>query len=78
MKYMLLLAALTACTNEAASRRALEDSGFTSIQLDGWAGPFVCSDTDDFSTGFHATNAAGRQVSGVVCCGLWKACTVRF
>lgn len=31
-----------------------------------------------FQTGFVAKNPAGKRVEGVVCCGVLKACTVRF
>ena len=67
----------SACTDDSGSRRALGAQGFTNIQLDGWE-PFDCGKDDTFSTGFHATNPAGHPVSGVVCCGVLKACTVRF
>lgn len=42
-----------------------------------WA-PLSCSNSDTYSTGFAATNPAGQPVSGVVCCGVLKSCTVRF
>jgi hypothetical protein len=33
---------------------------------------------DNFATGFTAKNPQGRQVFGTVCCGIMKACTIRF
>ena len=68
---------LCACTNETDSMRTLRSSGFRDVRLTGWA-PLTCSDKDTFSTGFEATNPAGERVSGVVCCGILKNCTVRF
>lgn len=73
----LLALSLVACTDEANSRNALENYGFTEIQFTGYQ-YFGCSDSDSFSTGFKAKNPQGRNVSGVVCCGYYKACTVRF
>jgi len=69
--------ALWGCAAEEASARALRAHGFTHIELDGyaWTG---CSDSDIYSTSFTATNPQGEVVSGVVCCGLVKDCTVRF
>lgn len=68
---------LAACSNSDASRRALEQQGFTDIETTGWS-PMSCSDDDTFSTGFKATNAQGQRVSGTVCCGWLKNCTVRW
>jgi hypothetical protein len=68
---------LTACTDDPATIRTLQSSGFSNITTTGYAA-FECSDSDTFATGFIATNPAGKRVSGVVCCGLLKGCTVRF
>lgn len=58
-------------------REALENQGFTDVQLGdhAWYG---CSKDDSFNSHFTATNANGRRVSGIVCCGTWKGCTVRW
>lgn len=79
IRLAIVAAALSAigCTDEPGARRALEGNGFSNFTLTGYA-PFSCSDSDQTSTGFEATNAAGKRVSGVVCCGFLKACTVRF
>ncbi len=79
MKKMILLAvlALVACTDEHASRKALEDQGFEDIHITGYAF-FGCGEGDGFRTGFTAKNAKGKQVSGVDCCGVVKNCTIRF
>jgi hypothetical protein len=72
-----LVAALVGCTDEHGSRRALEAQGFGNIEFTGYAW-IGCGQDDDFATRFNATNPAGKRVSGVVCCGLAKGCTVRF
>ena len=65
------------CTDEKNSREALESMGFTDIELTGYEF-WSCAKSDDFHTGFVAKNAQGRRVTGVVCCGIMKDCTVRF
>lgn len=65
------------CTNDSGSRRALESEGFTEIQLTGYSW-LSCGKDDTFATGFTAKNAKGNPVSGTVCCGLVKGCTIRF
>lgn len=80
MKAKLLAAlavCLMACTDEGNTIRTLEAHGFTAIKTTGYE-PFACGDSDTFSTGFSAKNHAGVYVQGVVCCGMWKSCTVRF
>jgi hypothetical protein len=63
--------------SDGDARRALEASGFDDITLTGYAW-FACGKDDAFASSFRAVNARGAEVSGVVCCGLWKSCTVRF
>jgi hypothetical protein len=81
-KLLVILLALTllcgCLTDENRTRTTLEKSGYTDIQVDGWAG-LSCSDSDTFATNFQATNPANVTVTGVVCCGLiFKGCTIRF
>lgn len=64
-------------TNPESTRRTLEAAGFTNIEVGGH-GWFACSSSDSYSTEFTAHNSRGEMVSGVVCCGLLKNCTVRF
>jgi hypothetical protein len=66
------------CSCEDSAKSTLRSHGFTNIRTTGWGGPLRCSDSDRFNTGFEATNPQGQRVSGVVCCGLFKNCTVRF
>jgi hypothetical protein len=80
MRSLLVLAlalTATACTDNEGATRALESMGMSDIQLTGYEWT-TCSDSDTFHTGFRATNQAGKKVSGVVCCGWFKDCTVRF
>jgi hypothetical protein len=74
---MAALVAMAGCTTEGPSRKALESAGFSKIELKGWSA-FACSEDDTFRTKFEATNPAGARVAGVVCCGWWKNCTIRF
>ena len=68
---------LLACTDEDASRRTLDDAGYSNIKITGWE-MWGCGDDDTYTTGYTATNPKGKRVSGVVCCGSWgKGCTIR-
>ncbi len=64
-----------ACTAPGRSRRALEDEGFEDIETGGYD-IWSCGSGDQFHTRYKATRS-GRRVSGVVCCGILKGCTVR-
>lgn len=78
MKWALFFLVLTGCTvSEQKSIEILRTQGFSSIELDGFV-PFACSDSDSFVQGFRAKNAQGLPVNGVLCCGFFKGCTVRF
>ena len=68
---------LSACTDESASRRALMNHGFTQIRFTGYK-MWSCGEDDTYATGFVARNPNGHMVSGVVCCGISKSCTIRF
>lgn len=79
-KYLVLLAALllAACTNPTDATKALDDLGFTEIQIGGYAW-FACSKDDFYHTSFTAKNPQGKIVTGTVCSGMWfKNSTVRF
>ena len=71
-----LLFALSGCTNSEEAQRTLLDAGYSDVETRGHAA-FRCGANDWSATYFEATNPAGRQVSGVVCCGLLKGCTIR-
>jgi len=67
----------TGCTDEAKSAEVLDNQGFTNVSFNGYSW-FSCSQQDQFHTAFCADNPNGKRVCGVVCCGLLKACTVRW
>jgi hypothetical protein len=71
-----LILMTVACTNEEDSLRVLRASGYTDINLTGYAA-FGCGEDDVSHTGFEATGPTGVRTSGVVCCGWWKSCTIR-
>lgn len=73
------IASLGGCATppERDSIRALRALGFEAIELTGYE-LWACSGDDEFNTGFRAKNARKEPVSGVVCCGWVKSCTVRF
>jgi hypothetical protein len=76
-KLVIVLVIATACTDESGATRALQSSGFSDITITGYE-VFGCGKDDLSATGFRAKSPVGRPVSGVVCCGLLKGCTVRF
>ena len=73
----LLLLLCVGCTDEGNSARALDDMGFTDVHFTGYSF-FACSKDDTYHTGFTAKNTKGKLISGTVCCGVIKSCTVRF
>lgn len=72
----LAMLVLFGCDDQTA-QGAVENNGFTAVQLEGWD-VFACGRDDWYARAFTATNANGRRVHGVVCCGLMKKCTIRF
>lgn len=68
---------LISCTDDSRTRQTLEDSGFTEVTVGGYDF-FACSKDDTYHTSFTAKNSRGKVVSGTVCCGVLKSCTVRF
>jgi hypothetical protein len=76
-KILMCLLVCLACTDERASRDALQSAGFKEIHLTGYDF-FRCAEGDTFATGFIAKNTNGQLVKGTVCCGWMKGCTIRF
>lgn len=80
-KFFAILAigfACTACSDPNTARRALDNMGFTNVEITGWT-PFAgCGENDTFVTRFSAKNINGKTVTGVVCSGVFKGATVRF
>jgi hypothetical protein len=68
--------------SDNAQVNAIRSMGFRNINLISNAPKvmFTCGkeDTVFTSSAFSATNLAGEKVSGVVCCGFLKGCTIRF
>lgn len=81
MKVIFIVIAMTTflagCTAPNYSKDALEKAGFSNIEIGGYDF-FACSKGDTFATEFTATNPLGKRVSGTVCCGIFKSCTIRF
>lgn len=75
----ILLVGLSGCVvPEDKVGEVLAKQGFRDIQP-GEMAPWDCSDSDDYiGRHFAATNANGMRVTGVVCCGHLKSCTVRW
>jgi hypothetical protein len=68
---------VVSCTAETRSLQALTSQGITNVQFGGY-GWLDCADSDTFATKFTGTNANGQHVSGTVCCGFIKNCTIRW
>jgi hypothetical protein len=81
MKWFMVAAmslALLGCeTDEDEARETLEKSGFSDIST-GDSTFYGCGHGDKMGREFRAKNVAGKVVTGIVCCGQWKSCTVRF
>lgn len=74
---IIALFGMIGCTDEDGAYQLLFREGYTNIQFTGYDW-MACSEDDTYHTGFKATNMKGNQVSGVVCCGYIKACTIRY
>lgn len=75
---ILICCLLAGCTDETKAISVLEAEGYKDIQITGY-NIWACSEDDFYHTGFTATSAVGKQVSGTVCSGLmFKGATVRF
>jgi len=75
---VVLLVLLVGCESRSDELRTLDSSGFSNASLGDFAF-FKCGrDDDQGGREFTATNSAGKRVSGFVCCGMTKGCTVRF
>lgn len=66
------------CPQPNKARQLLEAEGYKNIHVnvaggDGWS----CGEGDMHATGFTAERQ-GVTIEGVVCCGVFKACTIRL
>lgn len=66
-----------AYSDDSYEEKVLNQLGYTDVQVKGWA-PLKCAESDLTSKNFVAKNERGGQVQGVVCCGIFKSCTVRW
>ena len=67
---------MTACTDPAGAKRALEAQGMVGVELTGYDF-FACGKGDEMHTGFNAYTASGMKVSGAVCRGWLSGSQVR-
>lgn len=87
MKKLMIIAVmfLPACwTDDSEALRALESNGFTNAHITNRSGVMIgyegCGRDDGAVYEAMATNAIGKQVTVVVCCGgamSFKGCVVR-
>ena len=77
MTLFTLIFLVIGCTSPDMTVSTLQKAGYTDI-IPGKYAFYGCSEEDMYSTKFIATNPAGNRVSGVVCCGILKSCTIRF
>ena len=72
-----LLATCGACSpRDSTALRVLHGAGYTSVRLGSYPW-FACGRDDKFNASFTAVGPAGDVVTGAVCCGVLKSCTVR-
>jgi hypothetical protein len=73
---------LSGCIEDPGARdraaNALLASGFTHITMSSTSPYGECGEGDTSAFSFAATNPTNLRVSGIVCCGYYKRCTVRF
>lgn len=75
---LLILLALSGCTQPENARRVVESAGYTNVVMDGYDW-FNCAEDDIYHDKFRATGQNGKPVSGVVCAGLlFKGATIRL
>lgn len=72
-----IMASMSGCTDSSHTEKVLSNDGYKDIQITGYRF-FGCPDEDTFHTGFEATNANGKHVSGVVCSGFIMGSVIRL
>jgi hypothetical protein len=73
----LITATCGVATRQSEARRTVERSGLSDVKAGG-LNFWECGQNDKIGRDFTATNTQGARVSGVVCCGYWKSCTIRW
>jgi hypothetical protein len=69
---------LGAWDDPVESAAALKKAGFGKVEVGEDHKLFKCGTSDVSALAFTANNPVGNRVSGIVCCGWWKGCTIRF
>lgn len=64
-------------TDIDGASNTIENAGLTPVEVGGFS-YFSCSEDDFWQTKFTATNQNGKEVSGVVCEGIFKGSTIRY
>jgi len=82
MKQLLVIAAIAllsaGCTQPDHALKVLESQGYTDIRMGGYDW-LNCSKDDTYHDKFTAKGPTGKEVSGVVCAGLFfRGSTVRL
>lgn len=70
-------AIVAGCTDPRAANKALDDMGFTDVQMTGYR-IFTCGKDYTFHTGFSAKNARGKIITGAVCSSWLGGSAVKF
>jgi hypothetical protein len=73
---ILMVAAVSGCSDQDRASRALRSAGYSEINAGGYS-VFGCG-KDFYSTKFTAKGPSGFDVSGVVCAGIFKSSTIRI
>ena len=74
---ILMSTALTSCSVDLEkATRLLTAEGITNIKLTGYSW-FGCGKEDEYNTGFTGIKN-NIEISGYVCCGIVKGCTIRY
>lgn len=71
-----LIASASCVTDDDEVTSTLVAEGYSDVKPGDWA-MFGCGEHDKKGRRFVAKNPVGVEVSGVVCCGILKGCTVR-
>lgn len=82
MKRLLVLATLAlglaGCTDGDGAKKALEQAGYTNVEVGGYD-MWACGEDDTYATKFKAVGPTGIRVSGTVCAGMFfKSKTIRL
>jgi len=73
----LVVLGAVSCTPAKWAVDAANDAGLDAVLTDGVA-PLSCGSDDLMGRRITATNPRGQRIDAVVCCGIFKSCTVRY